>query len=340
MRILARSFAFMVLTGCTASPLVDPFEAEIAFWPDPPDLKRIAFVGEFSSSGDLGIRESAWARFVSITAGGQQDAMVRPMAVAASLDGKIIFVADPDAQCVHRYDLRRGSYLCLTLGRRESLVSPVGLAVSNDGMLYVSDSRLARIYRASIEDKRLVPFTVSGELVQPTGIAWDSVHDLVFVADTGSQSIKVFDTQGAMVSEFGDRGPMPGKFNFPTYLWFDPDDELLVTDSLNFRIQRFGDDGDFLYEFGENGDRVGDFARPKGIATDSYGHVYVVDALLNALQVFGRNGEFLIAVGQQGQGPGEFWLPNGIFISGDNTIFVADSYNKRVQVFRYVGPEE
>lgn len=340
MHLLVRHFVLVLLAGCATSPRVDPFAVEKGFWPDPPELKRIAFVGEFSNAGDLGIRESAWARFVSITAGGQQDAMVRPMAVAASFDGKIIFVADPDARCVHRYDLHRGRYSCLTLGRRESLVSPVGLAVSDDGMLYVSDSRLAGIYRASMEDKNLVPFAVSAELMQPTGIAWDSVHDLIFVADTGSQSIKVFDTQGALVSEFGDRGPMPGRFNFPTYLWFDPTDELLVTDSLNFRIQRFGDDGKFLKEFGENGDRVGDFARPKGIATDSYGHVYVVDALLNAVQVFGRNGEFLIAVGRQGQGPGEFWLPNGIFISDDNTIFVADSYNKRVQVFRYVGPEE
>jgi DNA-binding beta-propeller fold protein YncE len=309
------------------------------FWPDPPELKRIAFVGEFSSAGDLGIRESAWARFVSITAGGHRDAMIRPMAVAATVDGQVIFVADPDAQCVHRYDLRRGRYSCLALSRREALISPIGLAVSDDGVLYVSDSRLAHLYRASLEDKRLEPFEVSAELKQPTGVAWDSVHDLVFVTDTGSQSIKVFDTQGALVSEFGSRGPLPGEFNFPTYLWFDPADELLVTDSLNFRIQRFGDGGDFLYEFGENGDRVGNFARPKGIATDSYGHVYVVDALLNALQVFDRNGEFLIAVGRQGQGPGEFWLPNGIFISGDNTIYVADSYNKRVQVFRYVGPE-
>jgi DNA-binding beta-propeller fold protein YncE len=330
----------VVLAGCSGSPVADPFTSEIMVWPEPPETKRIAYVGEFSNSSELGFVPNAWGRFISFTAGSETDAMLRPMAVATSSNSRTIFVADPDARCVHRYDLDKGRYRCLMISRRERLISPIGLAASPDGRIYIADSQLAAIYQADIDENYLQKFETSIELEQPTGVAWDSVHQVLFVTDTGSQSIKVFDRNGTLVTEFGERGHGPGKFNFPTYLWFDPQDELLVTDSLNFRIQRFGDSGEFLHEFGENGDQAGYFARPKGIATDSFGHVYVIDALLNAMQVFNREGEILIAIGEQGQTQGQFWLPNGIFISGDNTIYIADSRNKRVQVFRYVGPEQ
>jgi sugar lactone lactonase YvrE len=339
MRCAVPIIMLLILAACSARPPLNPFVEEKTVWPEPPEAKRIAYLGAFSNATDLGIRESAWKRFLTITAGEHSNEMIRPMAVAASADGKTIFVADPDARCVHRYDINRGRYACLKISRRESLVSPVGLALTENGELYVADSSLGRLYRGSIEDKYLKAFDVSTNLQQPTGLAWDEAHGLLFVTDTGSQSIKAFDRQGNLIKEFGGRGPMPGQFNFPTYLWFDPQDELLVTDSLNFRIQRFNDGGEFLFDFGENGDRPGYLARPKGVATDSFGHIYVIDAIFNALQVFDERGSLLLAIGTRGQAPGEFWLPNGVFIAGDNTIYIADSYNKRIQVFRYVGPD-
>ena len=44
--------------------------------------------------------------------------MIRPMAVAATGDNDMVYVADPDAQCVHRYDLARARYECLRLGKK------------------------------------------------------------------------------------------------------------------------------------------------------------------------------------------------------------------------------
>ena len=331
--------ATIALSGCAAGPLADPFATEGRLWPEPPEVKRIAYVGEFSKSSDLGIEQSAWSRLVSFTAGANPDAMIRPMAVTTSTGGRVIYVADPDSRCVHRYHLDKGRYNCLTIGREQLLISPVGLAASPDGRVYIADSQLAAIYLADADEKYVQKFETSVDLDQPTGVAWDTVRQLLFVTDTGSQSIKAFDASGELVGEFGERGHDAGNFNFPTYLWLDTDDELLVTDSLNFRIQRFDTEGGFLSEFGENGDRAGFFARPKGLATDSFGHVYVIDALLNAVQVFSPQGDLLIAIGQRGAGPGEFWLPNGIFIGDNNTIYVTDAYNRRIQVFRYVGPE-
>ena len=329
-----------VIIGCAATEVVDPFQAGNIVWPDPPEPARIAYVGEFSDSRDLGIRESFWSRVVTLSAGAKTTSLVRPMAVAVTSDTKVIFVADPDAHCVHRYDLRRGRYRCLQLGDGEQLISPIGLALTDDEILYVSDSQYGRLYIIDERGKSLKLFNTETELIQPTGIAWDALSQLLHVADTGSQSIKTLDSAGALISETGKRGGQPGEVNYPTYLWLDREQELLVADTLNFRIQRFGRGGDYIQSFGKHGDSAGSFARPKGVAADRFGHIYVVDSLLEGMQIYSRTGELLLSIGARGHGPGEFWLPTGIFVTRDNTIFVADSYNKRVQVFRYVGPEQ
>jgi sugar lactone lactonase YvrE len=328
-----------LITSCAVSEQLRPFESSGKTWPEPPDVQRITHVGEFARSSDLGIKPGVWSRLVNLAAGSRDDTMVRPMAVAASNDNSVIFVADPGARCVHRFDLIRARYACLTLRNQRTLVSPVGLAVAAEGTLYVSDSSLGALYRLQAGDKWLEQFGDASDLQQPTGLAWDEEVGQLIVTDTGSQSIKAFDTNGKLVREFGRRGGRPGEVNYPTYLWLDSGKELLVTDSLNFRVQRFDDEGEFINTFGSNGDTAGSLARPKGVATDTFGHVYVIDALFHSMQIFNSEGNLLLSVGNRGQEPGEFWLPNGIYISGDNTIYVADSYNRRVQVFRYVGPE-
>jgi sugar lactone lactonase YvrE len=268
-----------------------------------------------------------------------KDALVRPMDVAATPDAQIVFVADPDAGCVHRYDLGRRKYRCLSTGRGEATISAIGVTVTEDGHLFATDSMQGRIWQAGPKDTELTPFYTSEELVQPTGIHWRPDTQRLYVTDTTSHRVLEYDRAGNLKRTIGTRGADTAEFNYPTYLWIDAKQELLVADSLNFRIQRFDKDAGFLNAFGQDGDRPGDFSRPKGIATDKFGHVYVSDSLMHALQIYTPDGELLLSIGNQGQGEGEFWLPAGMFITPDNTIFVADSYNKRIQVFRYIGQE-
>jgi sugar lactone lactonase YvrE len=147
------------------------------------------------------------------------------MAVATTGDGKIIFVADTESHCVHRYDLRRTRYTCLSIKGDESLSSPVGLAVTEDGRLFVADSRLGRIFQVAAGRKWLEPLDVQTALKQPTGIFWEAASRLLYVVDTGDQSIKAFSLNGTLVREISTRGNLPGQFNFPTYLWVDADGE-------------------------------------------------------------------------------------------------------------------
>jgi sugar lactone lactonase YvrE len=334
--LLAIAIGFMA--GCASQVSRDVFDTELARWPAHPETKRIIYVGEFSNSTDMGIRPGLWRSLTKIIAGRRDEGMIRPMAVATNDSRKLIYVADPGAGCVHRYDLHRSSYKCMTAGPDSTMLSPVGLALTGDGHLFVADSRQGKILHGVPGSSRLIPFDVEVELSQPTGLHWEDSSGRLFVTDTGKQSVLVLDRDGRKIGLIGRRGSLSGEFNFPTYLWVDASGDLVVADTLNFRVQRFDGGGDFVSAFGTNGDSPGDFARPKGVATDHLGNVYVVDALFHAMQVFDARGSLLLSIGQRGHGAGEFWLPNGIFITRDNTIFVADSYNKRVQVFRYVGP--
>lgn len=327
----------LVSASCGSSPELRPFEQAGKGWPPPPDEARIQFVREFSTPKELGIRSGLLDAILSFSSGGSDDRLVKPMSVAASADGKTVYVGDSGAECVHRYDLARGRHACLRNRGEGGLPAPVGLALASDGGVYVSDSHLGRILYAEPGATYLLELEMSRHLARPTGIALDEAHARLFVVDTGSHSIKAFSTAGELEYEFGRRGNSPGEFNFPTAIWLNGSGELLITDSLNFVIQKFDGRGNYLGMFGGPGDRPGWFARPKGVASDSEGNIYVMDGLFNAMQIFSRDGELLLALGNRGHGEGQFWLPVGIFIDGRDTIFVADSFNRRVQVFRYVG---
>jgi sugar lactone lactonase YvrE len=236
------------------------------------------------------------------------------------------------------FDIERNRYRCLAPRSGEGIAAPIGLAITADGHIFVSDSLRGHLWQATPSGKYLEPLHVSATLYQPTGVFWDEIARHLYVTDTTEQLVLQFDRLGNLKRTIGERGNGPGQFNYPTYVWLDSQGHLLVTDSLNFRVQRFDAGGRHINSFGRGGDRPGDFARPKGVASDSLGHVYVVDALQHVIQIFDASGRLLLAVGEHGQGKGQFWLPNGIFVGFDDTIYVADAYNRRVQVFRYIGP--
>ena len=304
-------------------------------WPASPAEPRITYLKSFSRPEDLGITRGFFQRMADLLFGATEAHLVRPMAVVAV--GDLVYVADPGAKGVHRFDPKSGSYDLIRAPDDEPLPSPVGLARGVAGEVYVSDSALGKVFVIRPGAKIASPLPLSVKLGQPTGIAFDAATQRLFVVDTSAHRVNVFDRNGALESSFGGRGIEEGKFNYPAFIWLTPQGQLYVTDSLNFRVQSFDQQGHFVAKFGRLGDGTGDLARQKGVATDSYGHIYIVDAMFHAVQVFDESGRFLLSLGTLGRDRGEFWLPTGIFIGEDNVIYVADSYNQRVQVLRYVG---
>lgn len=327
----------VVLAGCASAPsrLAEPSATLV--WPPPPEPARLAFVQALERPEDLEISKSVWRRVFEFVFGETDERLIRPMAVVASAE--LLYVADPGAHGVHRFNLAKREYDILRRDDDEGLPSPVGLAAGSAGEVFVADSALAELFVADAGARIVRPFPLGEKPLQPTGLAFDPKAQELFVADTAAHEIKIYGRDGQLRRRLGKRGDGDGQFNFPTLLWREPGGRLFVTDSLNFRIQMFDADGSYLGRFGRPGNATGTLARPKGVATDRHGHVYVIDSLFHAMQIFDTGGRLLLNVGQQGQKTGDFWLPAGIFAGPQDTIYVADSYNRRVQVFRYVGGE-
>lgn len=303
-------------------------------WPSPPDPPRVRYLGSFSSSEELHSERSFFGRIGELVFGKSAERLVRPTGVAVR--GRLMAIADPGAQSLLLLDLENGELRRVTRGDQGDLVSPVGVAVSAAGDVYLADSFLGMVYVYD-HDGSLRGAWGSGDLTRPAAVAVDEQRQRVYVSDAAAHRVAVFDTQGKLVSTVGKRGTGDDEFNWPGYLCVDGGGTVYVVDSLNFRVKVVSPEGESRQSFGRHGDAGGDFARPKGIAVDAGGHLFVVDALFDAVQIFDLKGEFLLVFGRRGTDHGEFWLPTGLAVDEHDRIYVADSYNQRIQIFQFLG---
>ena len=307
-------------------------------WPAKPDSARIAYVASLYHPDHFGIKKGFFSWLGDLFTGEEERRMIRPMAITET-SNNVLFVADPGAKGVHRFDLKNKHYSLIRQVDEKILPSPVGLSVDKQDNVYVVDSELAQLFKIEKNKKYAIAVSLQQPLTQPTSVAVDSDSGSLYITDTAEHQIKHYSFDGKLKSIIGKRGTAEGEFNYPTMIWRNKSGQLYVTDSLNFRVQVFNRNGKFIRYFGKQGGGSGHLSRPKGVATDRNGHVYVVDGLFHVFQLFNEKGNFLLHVGGQGQGEGEFWLPSGIFINDNNIIYVADSHNRRVQVFRYLGDQ-
>lgn len=259
--------------------------------------------------------------------------LVKPISLIGS-DSSMLVVLDQTSGSIIKFNNGEMEIPTFILKQKAFFSSLVSISHFKDEAYLFTDSSEDKVYILDINNKKLKKFNNETILAQPTGIAYSSITQEVWVVETSAHQISVFDKEGNKLRTIGKRGNGDGEFNFPTFIWIDNLGNVYIVDSMNFRVQVFDKDGKVVSVFGEAGDATGYFARPKGVATDSYGNIYIADALFHTIQIFDGDGQFLYQFGSQGQGNGEFWMPSGIFIDDENYIYVADSYNARIQVFK------
>lgn len=334
---LALATAVGATAGCQtpAPPSPSASVSPAPVWPPGAGPARIRWLAEVRGPADLGIQPGRLTRLWRWISGSETPRLVRPHGVAVDARGRL-WVADPGARLVHVFDPVRRKYTTIPKRGDAPLLSPVAVTHDGRGTAYVTDSAAGLIRRFDPDGRALGDWG-RGELVRPTGAAFDSQAGLLWVVDTGSHKLVVYDEQGHIDRNVGERGSGVGRFNFPTHLTIDPGGRLFVTDTLNFRVQVLSPMGEPLFAFGEAGDGPGALSKPKGVALDRDGHVYVVDGMFDNVQIFDQEGRVLLHFGERGAGPGQFWLPAGLCIAAGSRIYVADGYNQRVQVFEYLG---
>jgi DNA-binding beta-propeller fold protein YncE len=228
-------------------------------------------------------------------------------------------------------------------------LQPAGLALGDNGELFMADAEARHIVRLDREGRVLQIFG-DGILQRPVGLAIDPLRRRLLVADAHAHAIRVFSLNGELLDEWGSRGgeeetptsrsgaPLESlTFNFPTFLTYAAD-KVYVTDTMNSRVLVISaETGRTLRAIGERGVYQGNFARPKGVAVDSEENIYVIEGYFDHVVVFNKHGQLLMAFGGTGAEPGKFNLPGGVWIDHHDRVFVADTNTGRVQVFQFLG---
>ena len=215
-------------------------------------------------------------------------------------------------------------------------VNPSGIAIDNDGNMYVADTSNDRIQKFASDGTFQKTWgssgTSDGQFDQPVGIAVDATGN-VYVADKNNHRIQKFASDGTFQKTWGSLGMSDGQFRDPFGIVIDATGNVYVADSSNHRIQKFASDGTFQNTLGSSGTSDGQFKRPVGIAVDATGNMYVADSYNHRIQKFASDGTFQKAWGGLGASDGQFHYPHGIAVDATGNVYVADSNNDRIQKF-------
>ena len=165
----------------------------------------------------------------------------------------------------------------------ESLEKPRGISLNDEGNLIVCDSENACLRFISPEGNILKTVRKGGLLMPFDCVCYE---DKIFVSDLDAHFIKVFDSTGKFLYEFGGYGTGDGNFNRPAGLVVDKTGHLLVCSTGNHRVQVFTLDGKFVSKFGGYGNNMGQLGRPTNLSLLRSGHIVVCELDNNRLQVF------------------------------------------------------
>jgi len=165
-------------------------------------------------------------------------------------------------------------------------------------------------------------------LVKPYGVAV-SPAGLVYVTDTASRRVFVFDQERRTVAFLGDKEP--GKLSKPTGIAVGPDGSVFVADATLNRVFVYGPDSRLTVAIG----REGELESPAGLAIDGErGLLYVADSKKHQVFCYSTaDGAAVRTIGRRGGEPGEFNFPTNLFVDRDGHLFVTDTLNFRIQSF-------
>jgi DNA-binding beta-propeller fold protein YncE len=166
------------------------------------------------------------------------------------------------------------------------------------------------------------------QLVKPYGVA-ASKSGLVYVTDTASRRVFVFDAERRTVTFLGDR--QPAKLAKPTGIAVDPSGTVFVADATLNRIFGYAPAGDLVVAIG----RDGELESPAGMAIDGDRKLlYVADSKKHQVFCYSTaDGSAVRTIGRRGSEPGEFNFPTNVFVDKEGRLYVTDTLNFRIQSF-------
>lgn len=140
----------------------------------------------------------------------------------------------------------------------------------------------------------------------------------IFILDKMSSLILVFNENGQLKYNFGERGSLNGQMYNPQSIALNGLDQVIVADTGNARINVYSKEGHFRYQLGNEGQNKGEYEMPVAVSVDSEGYIYAADGHLNKIARYSPKGVFLEEINLQYQ-------PTDIAFGRDNALYVLSS---------------
>jgi DNA-binding beta-propeller fold protein YncE len=195
-----------------------------------------------------------------------------------------------------------------------------GMAVDDQGNMYVSDYGGGRIEKFDASGNYLTSFKLTGAM-GPRGVGVDKQGN-VYVALHNKQPdhfVEKWSPDGKQLATWGNPGTEDGQFSAfgsdggPRGINVDSQGNVYVTDPDNDRVQKFDSNGNFLASLTGSGDQTLEF--PFSVAIDSADNVYVPDESFQ-LREFDPSGKFITAW--------RMW-PDAVRIAPDGTVYITET---------------
>ncbi len=166
-----------------------------------------------------------------------------PQGIAIDQTTGDIFVADFGNDRVQQFS-SFGAYIAeFSTTSYGSLSSPIGVAVSPDGELYIADSGNDDVvgFDTATDTQNLLfgsSGTGQGAFDEPAGIGLD-MDGNIWVSDSGNGRVEEFSSTGVFLSQFGAEGSAAGDLDAPNGLAVSSAGVVSVADFGNDRVEQF-----------------------------------------------------------------------------------------------------
>lgn len=259
-----------------------------------------------------------------------------PTRMALGLDSSLL-ISDPERARV----ITRDASGSIT-DKHTVAGNPVSVAVDSEGRIYLGDDSLGQVSVYSRNWELLFNLGIgAGEFQLPGAIAVHPVDGRIYVVDSKSHQLRVFNSDGSPNFTSGGFGDGQGLFKYPAGIFLDSTAaEIFIADQLNYQVQVLDLQGNYLRCIGGTNASSGSFFgrkrplnQPQGVWVDNAGRVMVSDAAEGQIKVFDRNGNALAIIGEFGTVPGGLRIPMDLVVDVHQRLFIASTNNARLEVF-------
>ena len=211
---------------------------------------------------------------------------------------------------------------------------PWGIAMDNDGVLYVADCGNRLIQKFSENGEYISQFPVNGHCKDNTTLdmALDLNNGLLFCTGItlkkntfiAENTMLVFNLEGELQHSY-----TLSNSSWLVYVAITRQGDIVMSDIMKKCLCKVDKKGTFL-------SCMGDLKHPSYITTYDDGGIIVADIEDDSIYIFNPDGSVRNSFGSSGAGHGQLKGPFGVATDGEN-ILVAEGGNNRIQVFRCDG---